>query len=158
MRPPALRESFVALVPFAPALVVGAVLVWWEHTGAFYAEQWYPGAVFLLLLTGVVCVARTDLLRALGTRVRWAAVALGAYGVWSAVSIAWAVDKGDAWDGANRTLLYGAIFLAVSLVPWTGRGAGRGLTAVVAATTAIAVDVLDHAASAADPLDSFVHG
>jgi len=158
MRPPALRESFVALVPFAPALVVGAVLVWWEHTGAFYAEQWYPGAVFLLLLTGVVCVARTDLLRALGTRVRWAAVALGAYGVWSFASIAWAVDKGDAWDGANRTFLYGVVFLLMSLVPWTGRAALAALTIVVAVTTAVGVDVVDHAANAADPLDSFVTG
>jgi hypothetical protein len=158
MRPPALRESFVALVPFAPALVVGAVLARWEHTGAFYAEQWYPGAVFLLLLTGVVCVARTDLLRALGTRVRWAAVALGAYGVWSFASIAWAVDKGDAWDGANRTLLYGVVFLLLSLVPWTGRSALAALTVVVAVTTAVGVDAVDHAANAADPLDSFVTG
>ena len=158
MRPPALREPLVALVPFAPALLVGAVLAWWEHTGAFYAEQWYPGAVFLLLLTGVVCVAQTDLLRALGTRVRWAAVALGAYGVWSFASIAWAVDKGDAWDGANRTLLYGAVFLLLSLVPWTGRAALAALTACVAITTLVGVDAVDGAARAADPLDSFVTG
>src|SRR3954447_25188854 len=158
MRPPALRESLVALVPFAPAILVGAVLLWWEHTGAFYADQWYPGALFLLLLTGVMCVARTDLLRALGNKVRWAAVALVAYGVWSALSIAWAIDKGDAWDGANRTLLYGAVFLAVSLVPWTGRAAIVALSAVVAVTNAVGVDALDRAAGAADPLASFVKG
>jgi hypothetical protein len=105
-----------------------------------------------------MCAVRTDLLRALGTKVRWAAVALVAYGAWSALSIAWAVDKGDAWDGANRTLLYGAVFLAISLVPWTGRAALVALTAVVAVTTAVGVDAVDHAASAADPLDSFVKG
>jgi hypothetical protein len=158
MRPPALREPLVALVPFVPAILVGGVLAWWEHTGAFYPEQWYPGAVFLLLLAGVACVAQTDLLRALGRRVRWAAVALAAYGIWSFASIAWAVDKGDAWDGANRTLLYGTVFLLLSLVPWTGRAALAALAVVVAVTTAVGVDAVDRAANAADPLDSFVKG
>ena len=57
-------------------------------------------------------------------RPRWALAALAGFTVWSFCSIAWADARGDAWDGANRTLLYLTVFALFAAVPWTARGGG----------------------------------
>ena len=49
-----------------------------------------------------------------------AVLALFAYAAWSYLSIGWADQKGDAWDGANRTLLYALAFALFAL--WRPRG------------------------------------
>ena len=38
---------------------------------------------------------------------------------WSFLSITWADARGDAWDGANRTLLYLLVFAVFAALPWT---------------------------------------
>ena len=62
-----------------------------------------------------------------------------AYTAWSFASIAWAVAKDDAWDGANRTLLYLIVVTIFAVVPWTSTSAmtlvgtyGIGLAVVFA--------------------------
>jgi hypothetical protein len=150
------RPRLLALVPFVPALFVGAVIGWWEWSGGgFDPGTWYPGALFLVLLAATVCATRMDLLRSLSRTVRLAAAALVAYAVWSAISIAWATDKGTAWDGANRTLFYAVVFVLVAMLPWTGRSALVALGAFAAVTAAVAAATVDAAASSGDPLSFF---
>src|SRR5439155_23053154 len=77
---------------------------------------WYTGALFLLglvlvlLLAGGAFSASRAVLTAVGS--------LGAFAVWCAVSIAWSSDRGIAWDGANRTLVYLLVYALFACLPW----------------------------------------
>lgn len=83
---------------------------------------------------------------------------LGAYVVWTYLSVVWAQSPGVALDGANRTLLYFCVFVLACALPI--RAAVR---AAVAATWSAAVGALGGAAlvaaaSAATPEGHFVLG
>src|SRR4051812_41743630 len=95
-----LVPAIVALVPLAGA------------GGGFDATSWYPAALFAsgLLLIGLLS------LRAAPPRPVLIAVAgLTAYALWCYLSIAWAGQQADAWDGANRALLYAVVFALFAL-------------------------------------------
>ena len=99
------RMSRAGALPFG--LVAIGILLWWAAAEGGYAPS-------------VVVPGRAAVPRALRGRCReqgerrgrpppraWPAIALlAAFTVWSFLSIAWAGARGDAWDGANRTLLY----------------------------------------------------
>ena len=57
--------------------------------------------------------------------VRIALGALAAYTALSFLSIPWAAVPGDAWEGADRTLLYLLVFALFAC--WRQRGAGAAL-------------------------------
>jgi hypothetical protein len=128
-------------LPFG--LAAAAVLLWWAaDEGGYAPTAWYPGAlIFLALLAGVaVSPARKA---APGQWVTRAIVLLAAFSAWSFLSIAWAGVKGDAWDGANRTLLYLTVYATFALLCWRGRDAAvvvglftLGTAAIGAATLA----------------------
>src|SRR5204863_395209 len=81
-----------------------------------------------------------------------------AFCAWSYLSIIWAGSQGDAWDGANRTLLYGVVLMLVGLRPWP-RGAATALLGLVAgAVSLIAAGVLIDSAVRGDPASLFVQG
>ena len=63
-----------------------------------------------------------------------ALAALAAFTVWSFLSITWADARGDAWDGANRTLLYLLVFALFAALPWTAAEASILLGAFALAT------------------------
>jgi O-antigen ligase len=98
------------LARFLPVLVVlGLLLFWAADGGGFAASAWYPGALAVLWLL-VACFA--DASFSLGRR-EWRTGALACFALftaWSFLSITWAVVKGDAWDGANQTLLYLTVY------------------------------------------------
>src|SRR5687767_4866637 len=63
-----------------------------------------------------------------GRRVEWtrlpraARVALGAlalFAAWSFLSIAWAGARGEAWEAADRVLIYLTVFALFAVLPWT---------------------------------------
>ncbi len=56
--------------------------------------------------------------------VRIALGALAAYTALSYLSILWAAVPGEAWEGANRTLLYLLVFALFAC--WRQRGGQRG--------------------------------
>jgi tetratricopeptide (TPR) repeat protein len=94
------------------------LLLWWAaQEGGYAPTLWYPGALLFLLLLAVVVVRE-------GRRGRpvdrgWPAIALlVAFTGWSFLSIVWAGVQGDAWDGANRTLLYFTVYVTFALLPW----------------------------------------
>jgi O-Antigen ligase len=125
-----------------PLGVVGVgVLLWWAAADGGYAPTvWYPGAlVFLAVLLVAVAMARR------ATLPRGAALAialLAAFGVWSFLSMGWADVKGDAWDGANRTLLYASVFAAFALPRWRPGQAASLLALFSVGAAAIGAGVL----------------
>ena len=121
--------------------------------------RWQAAALFLSL---VLLVSLAVVPRAGGpSRTAAAAVALlAAYAAWSYLTIAWAVDPADAWDGANRTALYAVVFALFALWPLGRRGAAVLLGAIVVAIGVIAtVALLKVAAADAGGIeDLFVGG
>jgi hypothetical protein len=127
-----------------------ALFAWWATADGGYAPgAWYPGA--LLLLAGLVVVVRPGAYGALPRPARWALVALAAFTAWSFCSIAWADARGDAWDGANRTLLYLTAFALFALVPWTVAEAAAWLGAFALATAGVGTWAFVRALTDADP-------
>jgi O-Antigen ligase/Tetratricopeptide repeat len=95
-----------------PALLaVGVFAVWSADQAGYPVSRWAPGTLLLLVLLAMTVIVVPPSVRSLP---RWAVVAmacLAAFTLWSYASIAWADDPGDAWNGANRTLLYLVCFL-----------------------------------------------
>src|SRR4051794_16513073 len=129
-----------ALAPVlaAPA---AAILVWWAAAqGGYPPTTWYPGALAILALA-VAAV--------LGPRApplpRAALVALAcmaAYTAWSFLSVLWAGSRGDAWTGANRTLVYLTILALFAVLPWRATSAAAFVGAVCIAIAGLGVVAL----------------
>jgi len=156
------RESSLATV-FAPSLVPGllatGLFVLWAGAEAGYAqEQWYPGALFVLAVLVVVALCHRGAFRRMPTPVLAAVGFLGAYTAWSFASISWAGAKGDAWDGANRTLLYLAIFTLFAAVPWRAVTAAMLMGIFSLAVAGIGAYAFLEATTSANPLRYFVEG
>jgi O-antigen ligase len=142
----AVREDPLLL----PGLLAFGVFVAWAVAEAGYAPTtWYPGTLFLVLLAAVtlagIPVARPS---------RIVAASLGLFAAftgWSFLSITWAQVKGDAWDGANRTLLYLVVYAFFVLVPWRPLTVAVLMGAYSLAIGAIGAIVLVLAARASDP-------
>ena len=120
------------LIPGLLAVAVFAAWSWLE--GGFDPTSWYPGALFLLgllLLTGFAVRGQISRIPRLSLI---AAGLLAAYTLWSYLSIAWADVPADAWDGANRTLLYLTVYALFILPRWRS-----GAAAVIFALHAVAV-------------------
>jgi hypothetical protein len=152
------RDSFGARQAgsWAAAALCLALFAWWATADGGYAPgAWYPGA--LLVLVGLVAVVRPAAVGALPRPARWALIALAAFTAWSFASIAWADARGDAWDGANRTLLYLTVFALFALVPWTVREAAAGLAAFAVVIAGVGAWAFARAWADADP-SVFVDG
>ncbi|HEU0019699.1 MAG TPA: O-antigen ligase family protein [Thermoleophilaceae bacterium] len=133
-----LRADIAESPAFLPGLAAMAVLVWFAaDEGGFRATTWLPGTLVVVAL-----LAMTALIAGRPRPSRAAAVAvalLAGYAAWSFLSIAWAQQKGVAWDGANRTLLYATIFALFALWPLRARAAGILLGGYSLAVVAIGV-------------------
>jgi O-Antigen ligase len=97
-----------------PPLILLALLLYWAaDEGGFRPTLWYPGALIVLWLI-VICSA--DVMFSLKQR-EWRTGALAffaLFAIWSFLSIVWATVKGDAWEGANQTLLYFTVYVFFS--------------------------------------------
>jgi tetratricopeptide (TPR) repeat protein len=161
--PPRSRlEALLGAVAETPAVLLAAlglvtILVIAPSNGGYHPGSWYPAALFALglLLVGVLALPRT---RPPGSAIRIASACLAAYAAWSYLSILWADQKADAWDGANRTALYAVLFALFSVWPLRGRAAALlvgGFSLVVAA---IGLVELLGVAGASDPSGYFIDG
>jgi O-Antigen ligase len=137
------RTNRFRALPFG---VVGVgVFLWWAVADGGYAPTtWYPGALLFLVVVLALAVAparRTPLSRRSAVAIAF----LSAFAIWSFLSIGWAEVKGDAWDGANRTLMYASVFATFALPRWRpAQAAGLlALFAVGAAAIGLAVLVSD---------------
>jgi O-antigen ligase len=118
-------------------LIIGALtlalFVWWTaYEGGYAPGAWYPGA--LLFLVALVAIVRPGDFRRMPAPTRWALLLLAAYTAWSFLSIAWADARGDAWDGANRTLLYLTVFALFAALQWKRTEAAAFLAGFALAT------------------------
>jgi hypothetical protein len=143
------------LEPETVAAAVGstamALFLFWATRNAGSAEtDWLPGAMLLTGLVLSVVLGARGLPRRLGRTEVTALTALGGLAVWALASIGWAGVRGDAWNGANRTLLYLAAFILFLLLPWGARSATFVLTTYALGTAAIAALAVRHAAAAPD--------
>ncbi len=141
----------------APTLLAVAVfLAWTPLDGGQPITRWAPGALVLLALLGLALVALAPLRwSALPGTVRVAALALGAFTVWSFLSLAWADDRGVALEGADRTLLYLVAFLLFALWPQRPATAAWVLGLWTFGIGVIAVVTLVRVGAAADPQTLF---
>jgi tetratricopeptide (TPR) repeat protein len=130
-----------------PALAAIALFVVWATSQAGYpVTHWAPGALIVLALLAIALIAVPPRLAEVPRAVWVALAALAAYTVLSYLSILWATDTGVAWEGANRTLLYLAVFALFAL--WRQRGTSAALLLclwtlaliVLAAFTALHLD------------------
>jgi tetratricopeptide (TPR) repeat protein len=142
-----------ALLPGALAFAVFAVFA--TDDAGYAPTVWYPGALFLVALAAVAL----PWLAAPPSRAALAAIAfLLAFTVWSFASIAWSDVRGDAWDGANRTLLYLVVYVLFAVLPWSARTVALLLGAYAFGVAALGAIVLMRAASAANPDPYFLLG
>jgi tetratricopeptide (TPR) repeat protein len=155
-------EALAAAVAGYPAvLLVGlgmvTILVIAPQDGGYYPGEWYPAALFALGLLAVGLIALPRVRRA-ARPVRIACGALAGYALWSYLSIAWAHQKGDAWDGANRTALYAIVFALFALWPVRPRAAAAVVGVFSLVVAGIGLVELLGAAGAADPASYFIDG
>jgi hypothetical protein len=128
-----------------PALAAIALFVVWATDQAGYpVTHWAPGALVVLALLAIAlaCVR----LRAADVPVPvWITLgALAAYTALSFLSILWAAVPGEAWEGANRTLLYLAVFALFACWRQRGPSAALALGAWTLALVALAAFVALH--------------
>jgi len=141
-----LREAPATL----PALVAMALFVVWATDQAGYPlTHWAPGGLIVLALLAIALCFVGLRFAEIPTPVKVALGCLAAYTVLSFASILWASVPGDAWEGANRTLLYLLVFALFALWPQHGRGAALLLCAWTLASIGLAAFVALHVNAAA---------
>jgi hypothetical protein len=150
------RRRAALLVPGALVLLTAMVLAVFD--GGYTKTVWYPLALFVLALFVLVLVVAPPSRAERSRPFEVAVLLLGAFTLWSFASIVWADTPGDAWEGANRTLLYWIAFTLVGLRPWPAWAVRAALATVAVAVGAIAVGLLVYTAVRDDPSTIFVEG
>ncbi len=134
-----LVESLRQAPATVPALAALALFVVWATSQAGYPlTHWAPGALIVLALLAIAALAVPLRLAEIPLPVRVAMACLAAYTALSFLSILWAGVAGDAWEGANRTLLYLLVFVLFAAWPQRGPTAALLLTVWTLALTALA--------------------
>jgi hypothetical protein len=117
-----LRET-PATVPALAVLVL--FVVWATSQAAYPLTHWAPGALIVLVLLAIAVLAVPVRFAEIPVAVKLALGCLAAYTALSFLSILWAAAPAEAWEGANRTLLYLLVFALFSL--WPRQGANAAL-------------------------------
>lgn len=133
----------------APATIpcIGAIVlfvVWASDQAGYPVTHWAPGGLIVLGLLGVALIGARAHLRELPRAVLVALVCLALYTALSYLSILWAQVQGQAWEGANRTLLYLLVFALFALWPQRGSTAALLLGGWALAMAGLAVFVVIH--------------
>jgi O-Antigen ligase len=142
-----LTHLATADVALAAVVVLGCFALWSANDAGYEEILWYPVALLVVLLGAILAWSAPE--RPLGTAATWAVAALAAYTAWAFLSLLWAEDRGLALTGANRTLLYLAVFAVVLRRRWQGLDALTTLLCSSAITVAAGCVVLVRAHDAA---------
>lgn len=112
---------------------VAVLFGWWAiREGGTTPGPLCAGA--LALLIALVVAGRRVGWALVPRPARWALVALALFTAWSFLSIVWADARGDAWEAADRALIYLVVFTLFAVLPWTATQAIGVLVAFVLAT------------------------
>jgi O-antigen ligase len=145
--------------PVTPLIGLGLVtiLVISATNRGYYPDHWYPAALFMLglLVVGLAALPRG---RPAAPGVRVACAGLVGYAAWSYLSILWAHQQGDAWDGANRTALYAIVFALFALWPVPARTAAVLVGGFALAIAGVGLVELLGAAGSSHPASYFIDG
>lgn len=152
--PVAVRAS-TALVG---ALPLGIFLLWAAVDGGYPPTLWSPGALALVALAALLVALSPGLLATLPRTALAALVLFAAFTLWSFLSIAWAAERGEAWDAANRTLLYLAVFGIFLVWPWRARHGAMLLGAFALGVAAVAAATFVSLLVSEDPYAFFIGG
>lgn len=148
-----MTRRLVLAAPAALLLALAGVLVL-SH-GGYSPTSWYPAGLFVLALAALLLVAGAT--PRWSRSFAWALAAYAAYVGWSYLSILWAEVPGLAWDGANRSLVYGLVLLLVGMRRWAPGEMRVALALVLGLIAAVAVGVLVVGAGSS-PEDLFLEG
>jgi tetratricopeptide (TPR) repeat protein len=128
-----------------PALAAIALLVVWATDEAGYpVTHWGPGGLIVLALLALTLGAVGPRVAEMPVAVRVALACFAGYTALSFLSILWAAVPGEAWEGANRTLLYLLVFALFGCWRQQGRSAALPLVAWLLAMTGLAAFVVLH--------------
>jgi tetratricopeptide (TPR) repeat protein len=154
--PPISKHVLTASLREAPATVpalaaLALFVVWATSQGGYPVTHWAPGGLVVLALLGIALWLVRLRLADIPLAVRIALAALAAYTALSFLSILWAAVPGEAWEGADRTLLYLLVFALFAC--WRQRGVTAALLlscwtlalVVLAAVTALHLRAADTA-------------
>jgi hypothetical protein len=142
-----------------PCLGIVVLLGWFAaDSGGFPISTWAPGGIVALALLAVALWTVPNDWRAVPQSVLVAVVLLALYAAWCFASIAWAPDPGAAWEGANRTFMYVAIFALLALWPQRAQTAGVVLGLWLVIIGAIALVEAVRVPLADDPRTLFSEG
>lgn len=149
---PRRAQALLVIIPAAVLLALALVLA--VQNGGFAVTTWYPAALFVLALAGVV--AATSAAATPGwLGVRAPLLVLGLFVAWCFTTLLWSEAPGLSWDGANRTLLYALVFAIVTMRAWPVGPARWAVLTVVLAIAGLAVGVLVDSGLRADPASLF---
>jgi O-antigen ligase len=141
-----LREA-PATVSALGALVL--MVVWATSQAGYPLTHWAPGGLVVLALLAIALAAVRPRLDEIPPAVRLAVACLAAYTALSFLSILWAGVPGDAWEGANRTLLYLLVFALFACFPQRGATAALLVCAWTVALIGVALFTALHVDAAA---------
>jgi tetratricopeptide (TPR) repeat protein len=141
-----LREA-PATVPALGALAL--MVVWATDQAGYPLTHWAPGGLVVLALLAIALAAVRPRLGEIPPAVRLAVACLAAYTALSFLSILWAGVPGDAWEGANRTLLYLLVFALFACFPQRGATAALLVCAWTVALVGVALFTALHVDAAA---------
>jgi hypothetical protein len=150
MRPDRGPEALVGALAFA-VFVLYAL----EDAG-YRAAVWYLGAIFLVLLLAVWLWTHPGVLARLPGTMKASVAFLGLLTAWTYVSIAWSDVKGDAWDGANRGLLYLVVYVLFLTLALRTRDSALLFGAYALAVAGLGLGELVAASRSADPGSFFL--
>jgi tetratricopeptide (TPR) repeat protein len=136
-----MREAPATLLALA-ALAICVILAGSE--AGFPVTQWAPAALVVLALLAIAVAVVPRRIASIPLPVRVALGALLAYTALSYLSILWADVPGDAWEGANRTLLYLLVFALFACWPQRGRSAALLICAWTLAMLVLAIVTAAH--------------
>jgi len=140
-----LMASLRAAPATVPALAALALFVVWAVDQAGYpVTHWAPGGLIVLALLGIAVAFVRVRWHEIPRAVRVALCCLAAYTALSFLSILWAGVPGDAWEGADRTLLYLLVFALFACWAQRGTSAALALAAWTLALIALAAFALVH--------------
>jgi hypothetical protein len=139
----------------APATVPGLAaialfIVWATDQAGYPLTHWAPGGLILLVLLALALAVVRVRTRDIALPVKIALACLAAYTALSFLSILWADVQADAWEGANRTLVYLLVFALFACWPQRGGSAALLLGTWALAMVGVAAFVVLHVSSATD--------
>jgi tetratricopeptide (TPR) repeat protein len=149
------RQVFALAIPGLITFATGVVLSLFD--GGYSLTAWYTAALFLLALLALVLTLEAPAGPRLPPLIWGAVLSYAAFVALNYLSILWAAVPGDAWDGANRALVFGLAFALVASRRWPRE---VGLTALLLTGFGILVVAVGTLVSGAvsDPVSQFVGG